>query len=620
LSVIITTLGGTTTTLTSLSGTGVTVQDARLTSSNGTVITGVEGTATGTVLLGTFTDSNQAATSADFTAGGGSVVVHWGDGSALETLTATDVAASGSPDGVIFSVTGAHTYAEAGTYTYTITVKDDGGATTVISGSAIIADAALTASATQPAVSTTEASLFPVPVFAPPVFKGAVASFTDGNSSSTAADFTTLIDWGDGTPMTAGTLSQPGGAGTAYVVSGSHTYADSGVNGGNGTYAIQVFVQDDDGARVTVSNTATVADIPIVLTGELSPASDSGLSTGTFNTTNIVQPIFTGTSEPLSQVVLFAAALPSGSPVQIGQTQAGGDGSWKIQSLVSLADGHYAITATAVDQFGITKTVSPVTIVPNLLIDTRGPVIDGLYFNRLNGQVDYIIKDPVPTTGGAPSGVWVNTLLDSSNYLLTKVHANKAFPGKWVVTNVTATPDPTIPFAYGVAVTFNGGAILRGGFYLFTIRDSSNGKSSVQDRAENHLDGVFYGSFPSGNGINGSDFVAELQAYHNKVFAPQTIIGTASARNAGIGGAPVARVHSGIFVPVVTRGGSPIFSTSTSSSNGADPHALHRHRKAKGADILKIKHGRRLHFTNASHPKHGSLGISKNHPEGPMRG
>ena len=64
-------------------------------------------------------------------------------------------------------------------------------------------------------------------------------------------------------------------------------------------------------------------------------------------------------------------------------------------------------------------------------------------------------------------------------------------------------------------MTFNGGAIIKGGFHLFTIRDSSNGNSSVRDLAETHLDGAFYGSFPSGNGINGSDFVAELQAVHN---------------------------------------------------------------------------------------------------------
>ena len=146
----------------------------------------------------------------------------------------------------------------------------------------------------------------------------------------------------------------------------------------------------------------------------------------------------------------------------------------------------------------------------------------------MNGQVDFSIQDPSPASG-SPSGVWVNTLLDSSNYLLTKVHANKAYPGKWIVTNVTATPGAAAG-SYDVAVTFNSGKPIRGGFYLFTIRDSSNGNSSVQDNAENHLDGVFYGTFPSGNGINGSDFVAELDAYHDKVFAPQTIVGTSSAR------------------------------------------------------------------------------------------
>ena len=153
--------------------------------------------------------------------------------------------------------------------------------------------------------------------------------------------------------------------------------------------------------------------------------------------------------------------------------------------------------------------------------------------------------------------MWLSSLLNSSNYELTKVHPQKDFPGQWVVTNVTATPDPTLPDAYDVAVQFNGGKVIRGGFYVFTIRDSSDGNSSVQDLAENHLDGVFYGSFPSGNGINGSDFVAELQAYHNKVFAPQTLIGTASAANGGVGGTRLNEVHSGVFVPAIPIGGSP---------------------------------------------------------------
>jgi hypothetical protein len=625
LSVIITTLGGTTTTLTSPPGGGVTVHDARLTSSNGTEITGTEGIATPTLLLGTFTDANQGATNADFLplpmpgGNGGSVVVNWGDGSAPETLTAAGITASGSPEGVIFSLTDTHTYAEAGTYAYTVTVTDDGGATTVISGSAIIADATLTASVTQPTVSTTEASRFPVPVFAPPVFKGAVASFTDANPISTTADFTAVIDWGDGTPLTAGTVSQPGGVGTAYVVSGSHTYADSGVNGGAGMFAIQVFIQDDDGSRLTVTNTATVADNPIVLTGNLNPASDSGLSNGIPNTTNVAQPDFIGKSEPFSHVVLFAAALPGGSPVQIGQTQAGSDGSWDIRSGVVLADNHYAITATAVDQFGVTTTTAPVTITANLLIDTTDPVIAGVFFDRLNGRVNYIIKDPVPASGSAPSGVDVPSLEDSSNYLLEKVHPQKNFPGKFIVTNVAVSPDPTLPFAFDVSVTFNNGHILQGGFYLFTIRSASEaGGHGVQDEAENLLDGEFFGSFPTGPGLSGTDFVAELQAVHNKVFAPQTILGTANGANGGAGGAPVGAIHSGSFVPAVPVGGAPIFSTSTSPVTSADPPAPVKHAKHKGQVHVKAKHVISVIAPKSSHVKHASVVTSNNHPRGPL--
>ena len=74
LSVIVTTSGGTTTTLTSAPGGGVTVLDAPLTGSSGNTITGVEGNPTGTILLGTFVDANQAATVADYTTGIGTVI------------------------------------------------------------------------------------------------------------------------------------------------------------------------------------------------------------------------------------------------------------------------------------------------------------------------------------------------------------------------------------------------------------------------------------------------------------------------------------------------------------------------------------------------------------------
>jgi large repetitive protein len=607
LSVIITTLGGATTTLTSPPGGGVTVLDAPLTSSNGTAITGIEGTATpATTLLGTFVDANPlppegSSAIADFTSGGGSVVVNWGDGTAPQTLTAANLTVTGSNNGAVYSITASHDYVEEGTYAYTVVVTDDGGATTKISGSAFIADAPLTDTGlTQPTVTQDAPNIFPLPVFAPPLFSGPVAEFTDTNpsplaGSSSTADFTATIDWGDGTALSPGTIVSaptiPGGV-PNYDVDGSHTYAKSG------SYTITAFVVDTGGSRLTVTNTnVTVVANTLSTTLILNPSSDSGLSTGTPDVTNVNQPDFFGTvtatpppgspytpsSEGYAEVTLTATNLTTQVATTIGSVQADSSGDWNIKSTVALPDGTYSISTTVTDQFG--QGTATAVGIPSLLIDTVGPVIDGMFFNRLNGQVDFIIKDPVPASG-APSGVWVNTLLDSSNYLLTKVHANKAFPGKWYVSDVTATPDPTIPYAYDVAVTFNGGASIRGGFYLFTIRDSSNGNSSVQDRAENHLDGVFYGSFPSGNGINGSDFVAELQAYHFKVFAPQTIIGTSSAANGGNGGKRVAPVHSGIHVPVIPRGGAPIFSTPTSPRNGGDPPA----KKVKASLVGEAKH------------------------------
>ena len=169
-------------------------------------------------------------------------------------------------------------------------------------------------------------------------------------------------------------------------------------------------------------------------------------------------------------------------------------------------------------------------------------------------------------------------------------------------------------------MTFNSGKPIKGGFYLFTIRDSSNGNSSVQDNAENHLDGVFYGTFPSGNGINGSDFVAELDAYHDKVFAPQTIVGTSSAANGGVGGPPVGFVHSGVFSPAVPRGGSPVFGTTSTTADRrlaalnahsgaktrgdhheANSHAIAKQTKTRG-------HGNNAKTRAASHP-HGPLHV-----------
>ncbi len=72
--------------------------------------------------LATFTDANPGAATGDFTSGGGSTTIDWGDGSTSPgTLTKTG---SGQ-----FAVSGTHSYPALGPYTITISITDDGGST-----------------------------------------------------------------------------------------------------------------------------------------------------------------------------------------------------------------------------------------------------------------------------------------------------------------------------------------------------------------------------------------------------------------------------------------------------------------------------------------------------------
>lgn len=567
----------------------VTVVDAPLSSQGGSV-QAIEGIAFNGQLLATLTDANPFATVADFNTGAGSISVNWGDGtsSSLTSSPAVTVTAGGTPNGVVFSIFGSHTYTEEGSYKVTVTATDVGGSTTIAHSEADVADAKLTAP-TQTAINTTESPIFPVPVFGAPIFTGAVGSFNDLNPGGDVEDFLATIDWGDGTAQSAGTVSQSGGLGSAFMVAGSHTYGDAGVNGGMGQFPITVYITDVGGSKLTIHNTAKVADAPIVLTGVLDTASDSGMS-NTDAITNVNHPVFHGTSEPFSHVTLFATPTGGGAARQIGQTTAKADGSWKITSVL-LLDGNYTISGSATDQFGKTTAGNSTpgartTFLPNssqgpLVIDTVGPKVFNVYFNRLNGQINVIFGDD-------RSGLNQATLVDAANYQLTKPHTR---PGAYLVTQLVASGQASPTDLESVAVVFNGTKVLRGGFYTLTIRDSSAGASSIQDVAGNHLDGEFYGNFASGNGIPGGDFVAQLDAMHNKVFAPQTVIGTANAGNGGNGGPAVGAVHSGNFNRIVPRG---------AGGGGFIPIQVQRQFAIQQAAIHRAA---LVHQTSVAHPK-----------------
>src|SRR5919201_1332720 len=153
--------------------------------------------------LGSFTDPNSNATS-------WTVAVQWGDGAAT-TFTTTS-------QGTL--TTQAHTYAEEGSYTVTLTVTDN----TNLSGSATfqvtVADPAVSATAT--GLSAVEGAAFS---------NQAVATFTDPAGAEATADYSATINWGDNAAASTGAISFSNGT---FTVSGDHTYAEEG------TYPITV--------------------------------------------------------------------------------------------------------------------------------------------------------------------------------------------------------------------------------------------------------------------------------------------------------------------------------------------------------------------------------------------
>lgn len=206
-----------------------TITDANLTAT-GTPVVATEG-AVLSAQVATFTDANPKAPLSDFSTGTGAVTIDWGDGNQSAGMVF-------QPGGIgtMFVVRGTHTYAEDGTQPITVTITDEGSATTTANTSATIGDAPLSI------------SVAPIKEVPGNAFSGQVATFLDANKTAPLSDFNGLggasINWGDGT-TTPGTVSQPGGIGTAFIVNGTHTYA----TGDN--HIFKVTVTDVGGSTVT---------------------------------------------------------------------------------------------------------------------------------------------------------------------------------------------------------------------------------------------------------------------------------------------------------------------------------------------------------------------------------
>ncbi len=346
-------------------------------------------------------------------------------------------------------------------------------------------------------------------------FTAQVATFTDtdpGAGSRTAANFAATIDWGDGTPISAGTVVSLGG--TTYGVIGTHTYAASGA------FPIGVTARNLVNGRTDVAqSTAIVAEIPVPLSGQLDPA--SGASGGFANTS---QPTFIGTTLPGASVQMFAQPVGSTQLIPIGQTIAAADGTWRITS-IPLDNGSYLFFATATEPVGGSSTTIQIpagTATGPLVVDTIGPQVTGLTFDPQSGRIRLALRDDL-------SGLDPSRVGSAANYVLTRSGSSPFALASLVVTPGTLPTDTVfVDLAYS-------GRMLRGTDYLFRIV-----AAGLTDRAGNALDGDFFGYFPSGNGRQDGDFLARLDSIHGTVFPAESTTPLPSAPRQG----PVGRFRT----------------------------------------------------------------------------
>ncbi|HEY2156552.1 MAG TPA: hypothetical protein VGH33_13055, partial [Isosphaeraceae bacterium] len=204
------------------------VADAPL-SGTATPIVGTEGVSQ-TFTVATFTDPDtgppggpnpNAAT--DYLA-----TIDWGDGSAITTATIV------SNGGGSYSVRGAHTYADeialSANIKATVVITDTDGenppqgtrASITLNPTVQVNDAAISLAAPNPPPATFVEGA---------TSAGVIAVLTDLNTNAPASDFaapggSVTINWGDGSPTTAGFLQPLGGG--KFNVFGFHAYAEEG--------------------------------------------------------------------------------------------------------------------------------------------------------------------------------------------------------------------------------------------------------------------------------------------------------------------------------------------------------------------------------------------------------
>jgi len=218
-------------------------------------------------------------------------------------------------------------------------------------------------------------------------FDGAVASFTHPDTSLHPAMFTATIHWGDGL-VSLGTVTQPGGPATPFIVTGSHVYAQAGA------YPLWVEVQD---------NLNNIHALPV---------SNVSAQQGTQSDPSIAV-------DPTNPDRVFATSTHANLLTPVGISVAGSDDGGATWSSGTIADGKDGLPIAAVgtprvawDQYGnlfLTYLTAPPVRGLAVVMSTDG----GATFTHLATFTD--VDEPLmpsitvgPGEGGTGGSVWLS--------------------------------------------------------------------------------------------------------------------------------------------------------------------------------------------------------------------
>ena len=307
-------------------GTGTATVSTTMTVTEGDVLSGTPRTlsvlpgTSFTTTVASFSDTLTTNTASDFTA-----TIDWGDA----TISAGTVSGGAGA----FQVGGTHTYAAPGVFSVVVTLSDDapGTATAQVTSTAIVSNT-LTAAALD--ISPTEHA----------AFNGNVATFTDSDTSRTAASFTASVTWGDGT-TSSGTVA---GSNGAFTVSGQHTYADEG------SFALSVTVAETAPgiATSTATATATVKEAD-VLSG--TPVTFSATAGSSFSGT-VAHFADTDTANVAGD---FVATINWGDGTTTPGTVSGGAGAFLVSGTHTyVSSGNFSVGVTLSDDAPGTATAT----------------------------------------------------------------------------------------------------------------------------------------------------------------------------------------------------------------------------------------------------------------------